>query len=126
LFDGFHTMINTNMKINEVITKELAGTCQIQREQAISPLVVSSHQLPRKVAQIQSSQAQQKQQQKPPVSTQAIPDQIKHKLIQDKLTKQLMRQSNIVMPTSDDIRIARDRVATALKRADLEYNKHRN
>jgi hypothetical protein len=87
LFDGFHTKINT---------KELAGTCQIQREQELRPLVVRSHQLPRKVAQIQSSQDQHKQQQKPPVSTQAIPDQTKHKLIQDKLTKQFMRQSNIV------------------------------
>ena len=111
------------MKINEVITKELARTCQIQREQAIRPLVVRRHQLPRKVAQIQSSQVQQKQQQKSPISTQPIPDQIKHQLIQDILTKQLMRQSNIIMPTSNDIRIARDRVATSLKRADIDYNK---
>ena len=109
------------MKINEVITIELARTCQIQREHAIKPLVVRSHLLPRKVAQIQSSQDQQKQQQKPPVSTQAIPDQTKHKLIQDKLTKQFMRQSNIIKPTSDDIRIARDRAETILKRADLDY-----
>jgi hypothetical protein len=109
------------MKINEVITKELAGTCQIQREQELRPLVLRSHQLPRKVAQIQSSQDQHKQQQKPPVSTQAIPDQTKHKLIQDKLTKQFMRQSNIIKPTSDDIRIARDRADTELKRRDLEY-----
>lgn len=111
------------MKINEVITKELAGTCQIQREQELRPLVVRSHQLPRKVAQIQSSQDQHKQQQKPPVSTQAIPDQTKHKLIQDKLTKQFMRQSNIVMPTCDDIRIARDRAKTELKHSDLEYQR---
>ena len=55
-----------------------------------------------------------------------IPDQIKHKLIQDRLTKQLMRQSNIVKPTTDDIQIARDRVATELKRSDLEYQRQRD
>ena len=109
------------MKINEVIAKDLARTDQIQRKQSINPLVVRSHELPKKVAQIQYSKVQQKQKQKPPISTKAIPDQIKHKLIQDKLTKQLMRQSNIIKPTSDDIRIARDRADTELKRRDLEY-----
>jgi hypothetical protein len=34
-----------------------------------------------------------------------------------------MRQSNIVKPTADDIQIAKDRVATELKRGDLEYQK---
>jgi len=34
-----------------------------------------------------------------------------------------LRQSNIVKPTSDDIRIAKNRAETALKRADLEYQK---
>ncbi len=34
-----------------------------------------------------------------------------------------MRQSNIIKPTNDDIEIARDRVATELKRSDLEYQK---
>jgi hypothetical protein len=57
----------------------------------------------------------------PQVSTQPIPDQIKHKVIQDRLTKQLMRQSNIVKPTIDDIRIAKNRAKTELKRSDLEY-----
>jgi hypothetical protein len=59
------------------------------------------------------------------VSSNPIPDQIKHKLIQDRLTKQFMRQSNIVKPTTDDIEIARDRVATELKRSDLEYQRIR-
>jgi hypothetical protein len=44
-------------------------------------------------------------------------------LIQDKLTKHFMRQSNIVKPTNDDIRVAHDRVETELKRADLEFRK---
>jgi len=34
-----------------------------------------------------------------------------------------MRQSNIVKPTEDDIRVAVTRAETALKRADLDYKK---
>jgi uncharacterized protein (UPF0212 family) len=34
-----------------------------------------------------------------------------------------MRQSNIVKPTEDDIRVAVSRAVTALKRADLDYKK---
>jgi hypothetical protein len=34
-----------------------------------------------------------------------------------------MRQSNIVEPTPDDVRIAHDHAEIALKRADLEYQK---
>jgi len=75
--------------------------------------------------QNQNTQVQQ-QQQRPrqrKISTQPIAYQLKHKLVQDQLFKQLMRQSNIAKPTIDDIRIARERVNTILKRANLEYRK---
>jgi hypothetical protein len=111
------------MKISEVIYIEQPRTCQIQQEAVVPVQSIQTQHPTRKVAQIQSSQDKQKQQQKPQVSTRPIPDQIKHKLIQDKLTRQLMRQSNIVKPTTDDIQIARDHVATELKRSDLQYQK---
>ena len=105
------------MKINEVIVSEQHRTCQIQQEAVVRVKSIHTQHPTRKVAQIQRNKK------KPQVSTQPIPDQIKHKLIQDKLTKLLMRQSNIVKPTTDDIEIARDRTETALKRADLEYQR---
>jgi hypothetical protein len=105
------------MKINEVIVNEQHRTCQIQQEAVINGQSIQTQHPARKVAQIQRNKK------KPQVSARAIPDQIKHKLIQDRLTKKLMRQSNIVKPTTDDIEIARDRVATELKRSDLEYQR---
>jgi hypothetical protein len=111
------------MKINEVITKELARTCQIQQEQAMRPLIVRRRADLRKVAQIQQLPGHQKRPSKPQVSTQPIPDQLKHRLVQRRLTKQFMRQSNIIKPTTDDIRIAKNRAETNLKRADLDYQK---
>lgn len=57
------------------------------------------------------------------LSTRAIATPSKHDLVQDMLTKQFMLQSNIVKPTSDDIRIAKSRAETALKRADLDYQR---
>lgn len=105
------------MKINEVIVNEQPRTCQIQQEAVFQDQRVQTQHPTRKVAQIQRNKK------KPQVSTQPIPDQIKHKLIQDRLTKQFMRQSNIVKPTSDDIQIAKKRAETALKRADLDYQR---
>jgi hypothetical protein len=103
------------MKISEVIHSKQSRTCHIQQE-AVTPAQTIHVQHPtRKVAQIQRNSMKHQ------VSTRPIPDQIKHKLIQDKLTKLLMRQSNIVKPTTDDIEIARNRVETELKRSDLEY-----
>ena len=96
------------MKINEVIVNEQHRTCQIQQEAVFSEESIQTQHPKRKLAQI---------------SAEPIPNQIKHKLIQDKLTKQLMRHSNIVKPTSDDIRIAKNRAESALKRTDLEYQK---
>jgi hypothetical protein len=112
------------VNLSEIVS-ESPQTDQIQREHAIRPQVRRRQAHPRKVAQIQSSQVQQqrKRTQRQQVSSQPIADPIKHKLIQDKLTKHFMRQSNIVNPTTDDIRIAHDRVETELKRADLEFKK---
>ena len=105
------------------IDSKSSRTCQIQQE-AVIPLESVQTQHPKsKVAQIQNSQFQQQRPQRRKVSAQPIPDQIKHKLIQDRLSKKFLRQSHIVKPTSDDIRIARDRVETELKRSDLEYQK---
>lgn len=105
------------MKISEVIYTEQSRTCQIQQEAVVPVESIQTQHSTTKVAQIQRNKK------KPQVSTRPIPDQIKHQLIQDRLTKLLMRQSNIVKPTTDDIQIARDRVATELKRTDLEYQK---
>lgn len=55
------------------------------------------------------------------ISSQPIADQIKHKLVQNKLAQQMLRKSNIVKPTQDDVRIARGRTERALKCKDLEY-----
>ena len=52
-----------------------------------------------------------------------VADPIKHELVREKLTNKLVRQSNIVKPTEDDIRVAVSRAETALKRADLDYKK---
>ena len=46
-----------------------------------------------------------------------------HPLMVVLLTRQFLRQSNIVRPTSDDIRIAKTNAKIELKRADLEYRK---
>ena len=113
-----HALINTSMKISEVIYSEHTRTCQIQQEAVIPVQSIQTQHPTRKVAQIQRNKKK-----KPQVSTRPIPDQIKHKLIQDRLTKLLMRQSNIVKPTTDDIQIAKDRVTSELKRCDLEYKK---
>jgi hypothetical protein len=115
---------NNVLSLSNIVTKA-PQTAQIQQEQVIRPQVRYRHAHPRKVAQIQSSQVQQmrKRPQIRQISSQTIAAPIKHKLIQDKLTKHFMRQSNIVKPTNDDIRVAHDRVETELKRADLEFRK---
>lgn len=96
---------------------------QIQREAAISLQAVQRRAQPPKVAQSAIPRAQQRQQ-KRQVSTRPIAAPLKHQVVQNKLTKQFMRQSNIVKPTSDDIHIAKNRAETALKKADLEFKKH--
>lgn len=111
------------MKINEVIVNEQPRTCQIQQETVVRVKSIQTQHAKPKVDQIQSSNVKQKQPQQRKVSTQPIPNQIKHKLIQNRLTKQMMRHSNIVEPSSDDIRIARNRAETELKKADLDFKK---
>lgn len=112
------------MSLTQIVS-EASETDQIQLEAMFRPLVVRRQVQPRKHAQIKSSQDQQqsKRSQKQQVSAKPIAASIKHKLIQDKLTKHFMRQSNIVKPTTDDVRIAHDRAETELKRADLEFKK---
>jgi hypothetical protein len=101
------------------IVSEAPQSDQIQREAASSPFLMSAQAQPRKVAQIQPSQVQQ--QRKRRVSATPIADPIKHQRIQNILTKQFMRRSNIVSPTLDDVRIAKNRAQTAQKRADLDF-----
>jgi hypothetical protein len=109
------------MKISEVIRKEHSRTCQIQQEAVLQDASVQTQQPKINIAQNRASQVPQRRTYRSSVSPQPIPDQIKHKLIQDRLTKTMMRQSNIVKPTTDDIEIARNRLANELKRSDLEY-----
>jgi hypothetical protein len=111
------------MKINEVIKNEQARTCQIQQEAVIQDQSIQTEQQVPRVAHVQKSQIQQQRTQRRKVSALPIPDQVKHRLVQGRLTQQFMRQSNIVKPTSDDIRIARERVATELKRVDLDHQR---
>ena len=115
---------NNVLSVSEIVL-EYPQTDQIQLERAIRPLVVRRRAKPRKVAQIQSSQVQRKRKlpKSRQISTKPIAAPIKHKFIQDKLTQQFLRQSNVVSPTSDDIRIARSRAESELKRADLDLKK---
>jgi hypothetical protein len=96
------------MKINEVIQNEVPRTCQIQQEAMFQGQQVQILRPTNKIAQ---------------VSTKPIPDQLKHRLVQSRLAKQMMRHSNIVKPSSDDLRIARNRADTELKKADLDFKK---
>jgi hypothetical protein len=115
---------NNVLSLSHIVT-EAPQIDQIQREQAIRPQAACRRAQPPKVAQIQPSQVRQQRKgpQRRRLSTRAIADPIKHNLVQDRLTKQFMRQSNIVKPTSDDIRIARNRAETELKKADLDFKK---
>lgn len=90
------------MKINEVISTQL-----------------------RKVAKVQPShvQRQRKRPRRRQVSARPIADPIKHKRVQDRLFKQFLRQSNIVKPTTDDIKVAKSRAETEQKRIDLAVKK---
>ena len=96
------------MKISEVIVNDQHSTCQIQQEAVFQDQRVKTVHPSQKIAQ---------------VSTEPIPNQLKHRLVQRRLTKQMMRQSNIVKPTADDVRIAHSRAETELKRAALEYQR---
>lgn len=112
------------ISLSEVVN-EAPKTDQIHLDELFTPQN-DNRQVPhRKNALTRSSQAtqQRRQRQRDKVATMPIADPIKHGLIQDMLTKQLVRQSNIVKPNVDDLQIAKSRAATALKRADLDYEK---
>ena len=57
------------------------------------------------------------------ISTRAIADQSKHQLVQKILLRRLLRRSNIVKPTSDDLEIAKNVVGRELKKANLEHER---
>ena len=105
--------------LSEVV-HESVRACQIQAEATITSPVIPRHAQPQKVAQKANPLVQQRQRR---ISSRPVPAQVKHDLVQDRLTQQFMRQSNIVKPTADDVRIARDRAETKLKRADLNYQR---
>lgn len=96
------------MKISELIVNEQHSTCQIQQEAVFQDQRVQTLHPTEKVVQ---------------VSPEPISAHLKHRLVQRRLTNQMMRQSNIVKPTADDVRIAKKRAETALKRVDLDYQR---
>ena len=107
------------------VANETPQTDQIHLDELFTPQS-DKRQVPhRKIAQKRSSQAteQRRWRHRGEVASRPIADPIKHELVRDKLTKQFVHQSNIVKPTADDIQIAKSRAATALKRADLDYEK---
>ena len=106
--------------LSEIFSESLKST-QIQREAPISSRVVQRSHLPQSGALKRSYQARRAVQRLP--SARPIADPIKHHKIQQELARQFVRQSNIVRPTSDDIRIAKANAETELKRVDLEYRK---
>ena len=105
--------------LSEVV-HESVRTDQIQAEASITTPAIQRRGQPQKVAQKANPHVQERQRQ---ISSHPVPAQVKHKLVQDRLTQQFMRQSNIIKPTADDVRIARSRAETRLKRADLEYQR---
>jgi hypothetical protein len=105
-----------------MIVSESPQTYQIQAEATISPPSLQTRAQSQKIAQIQPSPVQQHRPTRQ-ITTRPIATDLKHQVVQNKLTRNFMRQSNIVKPTSDDVRIAHDRAEIALKRADREYQK---
>jgi hypothetical protein len=117
------------VSLSEVVVNESSQTDQIHLDELCTPQVIETQAPHRKTAQKRSSQVVVKRQQplkKPKsqaVTSLPVADPIKHELVRDKLTNKFVRQSNIVKPTNDDIRVAKTRAETALKRADLDYKK---
>jgi len=107
------------LTITEIVS-ESPETDQIQAEATITTPAIQRRAQTQKVAPKANPRVQPKQRQ---ISSRPVPAHIKHELIQDRLTQQFICQSNIVKPTADDVRIARGRAETNLKRADLEYQR---
>lgn len=57
------------------------------------------------------------------ISSLPIADQSKHQMVQKLLLGQLIRRSNIVEPTSDDLEVAKNVFDRELKRADYEHKR---
>jgi hypothetical protein len=113
---GLGNVIN----LSEIVCESLRST-QIQREAPLAPPKAERFQQPQRGEQKRSYTGRRSVQRLP--SARPIPDALKHHKIQQQLTRNLIRQSNVVRPTSDDIRIAKTNAEIELKRADLEYRK---
>jgi hypothetical protein len=125
-----YLMLNRLFGLGNVLSLSEVINENSQIEETLSKLHVAPNKCLNQVPHRENDQSKPSQvtlQKKSPshrrLSTRAIATPIKHDLVQDMLTKQFMRQSNIVKPTSDDIRIAKNRAETALKRADLDYER---
>ena len=116
---------NENVLSTSEITLESTQTDQIQLDQLVAPPYTQSVKQAQKNAHIQNSPVSggMKTSRGRRISSRPIPDQIKHQIIQKRLTNQLLRQSNAVKPTLDDIRIARDDAEIQKKRATYQYEK---
>ena len=113
------------VSITEIVN-ESSRTCEIQAK-TIFPEQTTQTLPPEQINDsVQASQANALAPKKRQVSARPIASPVKHELIRRRLTRQLMRQSNIVSPNADDLRVARSRAETALKRADLEHQKRVN
>ena len=114
------------MSLTEIF-KESPENDQIQLEQVVAPPTIARAQPQHQIAQIQSSPASRlRGRPKRQIPSQAIPDQIKHKIIQKRLTAQMLKRGNVVKPTADDMRIARDEAEVQQKRANYEHEqKHK-
>ncbi len=125
-----YLMLNRLYGLGNVInlSEFISETSEIEQplsKRYLAPIKSLDQVLHRENAQIQPSQVPLQQRSLPRrrLSARAIAAPIKHDLVQDMLTKQFMRQSNIVKPTSDDIRIAKSRAETRLKRANLDFER---
>ena len=113
--------IENVMSLTEIF-KESPENDQIQLEQVVAPPAVPRTQTVQKSAQMQSSPVSRlRGKHKRQIPASAIPDQIKHRIIQNRLTARMLKRSNIVKPTSDDIRIARDEAEVQQKRSNYNY-----
>jgi hypothetical protein len=113
------------LTISEVMRESLR-TEQDQLQDDLLSSTSTTHNYQQKIDSEQALQVLEtwpRSRQRRRISNRPVPAQIKHELVQDRLTQQFMRQSNIVKPTADDVRIARGRAETRLKRADLKYQR---
>ena len=97
---------------------------QIQLEQLVAPPSTHRVNQAQKNTHVQNSQVSGRKRRvkqfRPP---KAIPDQVKRRIVQKRLAAMMVRQGNLVTPTEDDLRIARDDAELQQKRADYEFRK---